>query len=366
MYLLAQQVLGGELVKKAAETSASISAGFDDLWNKTLAGELYNNICTVGALFAVATLTFFMIEWTKQMINGNEQRAFSDFIWPLIVVVLLSNHGKVLGNSTLGIRNYINNVNNMVLIQTADGLDLRVAFQKAAGVSVARSAIGLAIERCRSSSLQPNEAIDCLQQAKEDLSQKYPEAFDQNSGPFKWFLAAIDKVVDAPIDAIKNKRNPLQILFSSISGFIGSGVTSTISLVMLSMNGSYQWGIELTMLITAFLGPLAVGGSLLPYGAKSIFTWLIGYFSIGIGKLSFNMIVGFAGQLISDSQADQPMFFLFTIGICAPFLATGLAAGGGLALLQQINKASETYGVIAAEAGIAIITRGVSLAKFMK
>jgi hypothetical protein len=78
------------------------------------------------------------------------------------------------------------------------------------------------------------------------------------------------------------------------------------------------------------------------------------------------MIVGFAGQLISDSQADQPMFFLFTIGICAPFLATGLAAGGGLALLQQINKASETYGAIAAEAGIAIITRGVSLAKFMK
>ncbi|MCC5612455.1 hypothetical protein LC612_38615, partial [Nostoc sp. CHAB 5834] len=71
---------------------------------------------------------------------------------------------------------------------------------------------------------------------------------------------------------------------------------STISLVMLAMNGSYQWGIELTMLVTAFLGPLAVGGSLLPYGAKSIYTWLIGYFSIGIGKLSFNMIVGFAGQ----------------------------------------------------------------------
>lgn len=135
---------------------------------------------------------------------------------------------------------------------------------------------------------------------------------------------------------------------------------------MLSMNGSYQWAIELTMLVTAFLGPLAVGGSLLPYGAKSIYTWLIGYFSIGICKLSFNMIVGFAGQLISDSQADQPMFFLFTIGICAPFLATGLAAGGGLALLQQINKASETYGAIAAEAGIAIITRGVSLAKSRK
>ncbi|AUB43406.1 NAD/NADP transhydrogenase beta subunit (plasmid) [Nostoc flagelliforme CCNUN1] len=366
MYLLAQQVLGGELVKKASETNVFISAGFNDLWDRTLNGQLYETICKVGVLFAVATLTFFMIEWTKQMLNGDEQRAFTDFIWPLIVVVLLSNHGEVLGNSTLGIRNYINNVNNMVLVQTASGLDLRVAFQKAAGLSAARSAIGLAIERCRSSSLQPNEAIACLQQAKEDLSQKYPSAFDQNTGPFKWFSSAIDKVIEAPIEAIREKKNPIQILFSSISGFIGSGVTSTISLVMLSMNGSYQWAIELTMLVTAFLGPLAVGGSLLPYGAKSIYTWLVGYFSIGIGKLSFNMIVGFAGQLISDSQADQPMFFLFTIGICAPFLATGLAAGGGLALLQQINKASETYSVIAAEAGKAIITRGVSLAKFIK
>ena len=55
MYLLAQQVLGGELVKKASETSVFISAGFDDLWNKTLAGELYNNICTVGAFQRITT-----------------------------------------------------------------------------------------------------------------------------------------------------------------------------------------------------------------------------------------------------------------------------------------------------------------------
>lgn len=141
---------------------------------------------------------------------------------------------------------------------------------------------------------------------------------------------------------------------------IGSNVIQIVSTVLLGLSGAYQWGIELTMLLTALIGPLAVGGSLLPYGAKSIFVWLTGYFTVGMAKLSFNVIVGFAGELIANSRSDQPLFFLFVIGIMAPFLATGLATGGGLALLTQINKAAEMYTTIAVDIGSAVITKGAS------
>ncbi|MCC2693472.1 hypothetical protein IQ240_12885 [Nodularia sp. LEGE 04288] len=114
--------------------------------------------------------------------------------------------------------------------------------------------------------------------------------------------------------------------------------------------------------MTALIGPLAVGGSLLPYGAKSIFAWLTGYFTVGMAKLSFNIIVGFAAQLMITSRADQPLFFLFVIGIIAPFLATGLAAGGGLAVLQQINKAAEFYGSMAINIASTVITKGAGAA----
>ncbi|WP_341531718.1 hypothetical protein WKK05_39065 (plasmid) [Nostoc sp. UHCC 0302] len=359
MFLLAK-LDGGDLANLAKENAASVAKGFDELWQETITGGVYSAICKVGALFAIATLTFFMVEWTKKMMAGEEQRAYTDFIWPLIVIYLLSNNGNVLGKSTLGIRNYINNVNNIVLSQAAAGIDLKQAYEQALGTEAARSAIGLTVNRCQNSSLSQQEQIECLNKAKSDLKEKYPDKFGAD-GLFSWFIDAIDGAVDAFNDFKKRKANGLDLILSPINGFVGSAITDIVTIILVGMNGAYQWGIELTMLVTALLGPVAVGGSLLPYGAKSIYTWLVGYFSVGFGKLCFNLIVGFAGQLIADSKSYQPMFFLFTIGIIAPFLATGLAAGGGVAVLAQINKASETYTGIAIEVTKGLVTKGGSL-----
>lgn len=363
-YLFAQsQFAGGDLIEQAAKAADSLAQGFNELWTEVITGDLYAALCNVGILFAVATFTFFMVEWTKQMLNGEEQRAYTDFIWVLIVIVLLANQGKVLGDSTLAIRNYINNTNTVVLRLAASGTDLRGAFQRAVGVEGVRSAIGNAIQNCKTSSLTPEESIRCLEDAKQTLGQQYPDYFRASNSPFSPLVQTIDRIIQAPIDAIKNKANPLQVLFSPFSAYIGSRVIEIVSVILLGLNGAYQWGIELTMIVTAFLGPLAVGGSLLPYGPKAIFAWLTGYFTVGMAKLSFNIIVGFAGQLMATSRADQPLFFLFTIGIIAPFLATGLAAGGGLAVLQQINKAAEIYTAIAIDVSKAIVTKGYSLSK---
>ncbi|MCC5662274.1 hypothetical protein LC608_36315 [Nostoc sp. XA010] len=156
MFLLAQ-IDGGDLADLAKENAASIAQGFDELWNETITGGVYSAVCTVGALFAIATLTFFVVEWTKKMMAGEEQRAYTDFIWPLIVILLLSNKGDVLGKSTLGIRNYINNVNNIVLSEAAAGIDLKQAYESALGTEAARSAIGIAVNKCRNSSLSQQE-----------------------------------------------------------------------------------------------------------------------------------------------------------------------------------------------------------------
>jgi len=368
-YLFAQsQFAGGDLIEQAAQAAQALAQGFDELWQEVATGGLYAALCNVGVLFAVATFVFFMVEWTKQMLNGEEQKPYTDFIWVLIVIVLLANRGQVLGQGTIAIRNYINNTNTIVLKEAAAGTDLAGAYQRATGVVAVRSAIGNEIRACKTSSLTPEESVRCLQSARARLTNQYPEYFTEAPGagtwaaPFASFVQTLDRIIQAPIDAINNRANPLQVLLSPFSAFVGSQVIDIISSILLALNGAYQWSIELTMLLTAYLGPLAVGGSLLPYGSKAIFAWLTGYFSVGIGKLSFNIMIGFAGQVMATSSADQPLFFLFTIGIMAPFLSAGLAAGGGLALWQQINKASEIYTSIVIDASKALVTKGASLA----
>jgi hypothetical protein len=353
---------GGDLLINAHNSAEAFANGFDELWKETLAGGVYSAMCNLGLIFAVSTFIFFMVEWTKQMLNGEEQKPVTDFIWVLIVVVLLANNGQMLGQGTLAIRNLINNTNNLVLKEAAQEADLREAFQRALGNEATRMVIQAEIKQCQISSLNSEDAINCLEDAREMLQNEYPEYFTGVTGIFKGAIENLDRIIRAPIDAIKGEVNPLQVLFSPFSAIIGNVIRELTTYLLLGLSGAYQWGIELTMLITGLLGPIAVGGSLLPYGAKPIFAWLTGFFSVGMAKLSFNLISGFAAQLMVTSRADQPLFFLLVIGLIAPFLATGLAAGGGLAVLMQINKASEFYTSVAINAGSAVFSGGASMA----
>lgn len=368
---LFSQILDGvisndNLADRAAQVSIGVSIGFNELWQEVLGGELYGSLCTVGTLFAVTTLGFYILEWTKQVLNNEEQRAFSSFIWPLLVATLLMNNGQLLGKTTVTIKDYINNVNNYVLTRTAVGVDLRSAYSKAMGVAAVRAAIGREIEACRTSQLSPQETVQCLEQAKQTLSKQYPEYF-KAEGPFAWLIDRIDTIISAPQQAIQSGANPIQVLLSPFSAYVGSVVAENITNILVGLSGAYQWGIELTMLLSAYLGPLAVGGSLLPYGAKPMLAWLTGYFSVGIAKLGFNIIAGFAAELIANSRADQPLFFLFTIGIFAPALSTGLAAGGGIALLTQINKAADEAKNFASSVAVTVVTGGAgAAAKFIR
>jgi hypothetical protein len=146
-------------------------------------------------------------------------------------------------------------------------------------------------------------------------------------------------------------------------------ITGFVAVILLALNNAYQWGIEFTMLLTALLGPLAIGGSLLPFGVKPIFAWLTGYFTVGMAKLCFNIIIGLCGQLIANSQQNQPMIFLLFIGLVSPILASALAAGGGLAVWTGLGKVTafgaEMAAPIAISGASAAAKTAVNATKFI-
>ena len=346
--ILIADFAAGDLLENAAGGGSLVAQGFDELWQNTLNGGLYAALCRVGILFAVGSLVLFIVQWGKQMLNGDEARAFSELIWPLVVGLLLSNNGAILAQSTLVLRDYINSVNKFVLEFTAADADLTAAYQQALGHAAMQTAVGSAIEECRSANLSNEQVVQCLTQARTELQSKFPELFkDPDSGDSylgaagSWIMQELGKIdqatQEAQGDGLPGIAN--QIL-SGASAAVGAILTTFVTSLLLALNNAYQWGLEFSLLLTALLGPLAVGGSLLPFGSKAIMGWLTGFFSVGIAKLSFNIILGLAGLLISTAQASQPMIFLAFIGLVAPFLATGLAAGGGIAVLLQLNKSA--------------------------
>ena len=122
--ILIADFAAGDLLENAAGGGSLVAQGFDELWQNTLNGGLYAALCRVGILFAVGSLVLFIVQWGKQMLDGDETRAVSELIWPLVVGLLLSNNGSILAQSTLVLRDYINSVNKFVLEFTAADADL--------------------------------------------------------------------------------------------------------------------------------------------------------------------------------------------------------------------------------------------------
>jgi hypothetical protein len=304
------------ITEDGVAASQAIAQSVDKLWDDVLQGGLYGAIANLGVFFAVGTLLIFIVQWTKEMIDGESSKGFTEIIWTIVVIVLLANNGQPLATATKGLRTIINQTNQTLLASTSASIQLQEAYQQIMVKTGKGDAIQSLINQCNAIT-DPTQQAECLQNA-----------------------AAQAKEIEADLD---QDNRPEWV--KSISDFFNTNI------FQLAMRGwlfalaiAFQWIIEVCMLLTALLGPLAVGGSLLPVGSKAIFAWLTGFFSVGMIKLCFNIISGLISTMVLNSENNDPMIFAFAIGILAPILSVVLAAGGGMAVFRSFSSIA-SFGV---------------------
>lgn len=326
-----------EVLNNGAATSQSIADGWNSQWLNLLQntgnGTLYGTLTNLGIFFAVGTLLFFMIQFLRDLISYEYSRPISALIWPFVVVILLSNSGKgsILSNLTLGLRGYLNT-------QVVVSPDASKMYQEALNMSVAEEITGSFLRPCQS--LTGEQQSKCFAQAAvriNSLLQKYRDTYGKNR---RWIIRLQDKVNE--INNISSVRGIVSE--TSFNSLLGSTVQTSIKSFLVSLQYAFQNLIEATMLLIALLGPIAVGGSLLPVAGKPIFAWLTGFLSIGIAKISFNIIAVVTAAVIVNGpgqnlNADPDlMWFIIFLGVLAPILSLLVAAAGGFALFSGISN----------------------------
>lgn len=359
LVFISQVPTSTDILENAAAGSQLIAEGFDKLWEQTLDGGLYAALMKVAQLFALATLCFYMVDLGKSFINQEDMKALSSFIWPILIIGLMANNGALLRSGTLTARNFINQVNNDILDFAAAGANLETAYNRAIGSAKLKEEVGREMERCRSLGAS-QDAIDCLKSAEVRLKAKAPQLFKGDAPPDNSYefnpLKELKQAADGIAGAISDPGAVINDAWDSAMGGVGAVVISFVTSILLALTNAYQWGVEFALLLTALLGPIAVGSSLLPFGQKAIFAWMSAIFGVGVAKLSFNIIVGLCAQLVSNAQSNQPMIFLLFVGLLSPLLASALGAGGGIAAMGAAAKGAS----VAAEAGLTVTTAGAS------
>lgn len=310
--LIAQIPQGGQASQIAADGAASsqaVAEAMNQLWEQTLNSSLYSALAQLGVFFAVGTLLIFMVQWFKALMDGDNPQAFSDIVWPLLVIVLLTNQAQVLSACTLQLRDIINQVNQGILTAQVGDLQLQEAYQQVVGQVGEQTVINALRSQCANIA-DPQQQQDCINQAAQQSGQL-------NNG----------QQSNDPFNIGQQFQNTISTIFAAAARgwLIAFGI-------------AFQWLVEVSLLLTALLGPLAVGGSLLPVGQKAIFAWLTGFFSVGMVKLCFNIIAGLVASLVVNAGSVDSTIIAFAVGLLSPILAMALAAGGGMAIFNSLSN----------------------------
>ncbi|MEA5581009.1 hypothetical protein VB620_06600 [Nodularia harveyana UHCC-0300] len=327
-----------ETFDSGAVTARSMAESWDNQWLDLLqnnsTNNLYGALTNLGVFFAVGTLLFFMMQWLKDLIYSEYSRPITGLIWPFIVVLLLSNtgDGSILSTLTLGVRNFIDTVNQQV-ITTADA---EQNYQQALNISLAEEIAGSLLRPCQS--LTGEQQTQCFNKASDQIDNLWREYRDLY-GNRVW----IDRLEN---QVISLKFNTGSLSDTSFNALLGNTTQTTIKNFLISLQYAFQNLIEATMLLIAALGPLAVGASLLPVAGKPIYAWLTGFLAAGIAKISFNIIAAVTASVIINGPAENAnanpdlMWFIIFLGILAPLLSLAVAGAGGFAVFSAINNTS--------------------------
>jgi hypothetical protein len=89
----------------------------------------------------------------------------------------------------------------------------------------------------------------------------------------------------------------------------------------------FSVAMDFGLFITALLGPMAIGLSLLPVGQKAVFGWLIGFYSVGSIKIFYSLMIGLMADMLIGGGI-QDAIFAYMVGIVAPLLSFIMGAGG--------------------------------------
>ena len=333
------------IVNNSEEVSLAVQGAWQDTWELAFNGTLYKALTNLGLIIAVASLLLWTIQFTKNLIDDQSYRQFGELIWPIIVIVLITNGGQNLIGLTNGMRTVINNANNSVLGAITSTAKLEKTLSALADFSVAQEQIIAYRQQCNSIT-KNTEMQACLQEVN-TKAQALLSGYETNYGAVAAALIGklkkqIDKASENPLEAVTNLF-PGTIIARSI-------MLAAIETFMIAMQSAFQALIEVGFLLTGLLGPLAVGASLLPIGAKPLYAWMTGFWSLGMAKLSLNIITGLAATAIAASAQLDTLSIAITLGLLAPILALALSAGGGMAIFSAILSAASA----AASAGLNI------------
>ncbi len=340
---------GVDIVRDNAEQALNISLGWNEFWEATYqqTNGLWLASIYLSSLIVSFTFLAFAISFWQSLLTNQWKIASENYLWMLIVMVLLHNNGAMLIPVVKAMRSIAIEQTQIIYSIPISSIAIEEALKDVLVSSDIKQQIAVEFRACEAKTGE--QQIECVKQVGELATEKIDEAEEQ-WGVLAGLIRLRERVIkntqaiiSAPSTLINNRSNALDNL--SLQGpIVGTVAQATIHLLL----KSFQWGFsnlfELSLSITGLYAPIAVALSSLPMRTRFLWYWLISFLSVAVAIWSYAIMVGIVAWVAAfsgtDTYADTGL--LLFIGVLAPILAWALATGGGIAIWRAATSAAVT------------------------
>ena len=329
-----------EFIERNRNLSELLANSFDEVWDDAIGSQLFIHIAAIGAIIAALALASFGYQWLEYQLGERGYLDWSKIVLPFFLVFLLANpqdQDIFLGKVLLAFRDIGNGVSTEILNLLVEDFTVSEAAEVAAIQTTMRTITAQALRDCAVIS-DTQMRNDCFTDATRQISQ----IVAQNSQ--KSWAAEMGREMLGQIQDAMGKDYATHQFFSRLFEGFGTSFQSmnnfVVPILFLSIGYAFYWVLELISILTALTSPLFLGMSLYSIGHKPVFTSMSLLWGIWLAKLSYSIVIGFTGLVMSKNPSSSTLLFPLMAGLFGPLMALIIAGGGGLSLFSVFTGAA--------------------------
>jgi hypothetical protein len=345
----------GTIMENSMEVSKISEEAMDKMWEDIFSdsSSMYQAVIMVATGFLGVFFLLTILPILNDAGDFNWRGVGSRFAWIIVVAVLIGNDAAMLRGITVGTRNLINTTTTTILSAQVGQITMRDALNDVILSENARATISLNMADCEAK--EGVQQIECFRKGAEAAQAEIQEAADNGfwspgtrraASSLKTTVGEFRRL-EAEAAAAQGGSSLLK-LDGTVKGIINYALQGTSQAasnqLLKSIQQMFVFAVEIAMLLTGLLGPLAAAASLIPTNPRSLYIWGVMFITIGFVKLSYNILISFCAiwVVLAERQGSGDFSALLIMSIGAPAIAIALSSWGGMSVLNAMATSAGT------------------------
>ncbi len=320
----------------AAAVSQAISETWSQVWQISVHGALFQEVSRLALGLAGILIAIYVVSIAKEFAEDEGRKIINlDKVLPLVLVILMLSGGGAGAAKLCDLVRFAWNATNTQALNAINAqvniehqLDVLSQYQKFNGQTA-----GLATE-CNNI-VRNDQRTRCLENAEKQAQALMGQINlgDMAANWQKEFQDVLAKTIQNPLQEAQDLAGKAAL---AVLQTIESPFLLLAQLVLMASHGAAQYLGEIAFTLTACIAPLAIVGIMLPNGMRLFYTWISGFVAIGLYKFCLNILTGLVATYTYYGGAADIFAVSIVLGLFAPLLAAGMAAGGGFGIYNGI------------------------------